>query len=64
MQIIYDINIIPGISDHEALLFYLRSPSKPIVNDLPLKQVTEHPCLGVVIDSKMSFSAHVDHVIF
>ena len=31
---------------------------------ISLKQVTEHPYLGVVIDSKISFSAHIDHVIF
>ena len=27
-----------------------------------LQHVTEHPYLGVVIDSKMSFSSHIDHI--
>ena len=33
-HIIHDINIIPGISDYEALFFYLDSPSKPIVDEI------------------------------
>ena len=37
-------------------LFYL------ILNQ-PMKQVAKHPYLGVIIDSKVSLSAHVDHVI-
>ena len=31
---IHDINIIPGISDHEALLFYLNSQSRAIVDEI------------------------------
>ena len=32
--------------------------SSYLIFNLPLKQVTEHPYLGVVIDSKMSFSPY------
>ena len=35
--------------------------SSYLIFNLPLKQVTEHPYLGVVIDSKMSFSPYWPH---
>ena len=35
-----------------------RPPLFSLNFNLPLKQVTEHPYLGVVIDSKMSFSPY------
>ena len=38
--------------------------SSYLIFNLPLKQVTEHPYMGVVIDAKTSFSAHIDHIIF
>ena len=42
-----------------------RPPSFPtsysILSQL-LQHVTEHPYLGVVIDFKMSFSSHIDHI--
>ena len=33
----------------------------PVVsfNDIPVKQVNEHKHLGIVLDSKLSFSAHI-----
>ena len=33
-HIISDINIIPGISDHEALLFCLGSATKPVIDEI------------------------------
>ena len=33
-HIISDINIISGISDHEALLFCLGSPTKPVIDEI------------------------------
>ena len=33
-HIISDINIIPGISNHEALLFCLGSPTKPVIDEI------------------------------
>ena len=37
--------------------------SNYLILNQPLKQIAEHPYLGVIIDSKASFSAHVDHII-
>ena len=34
--------------------------SSCLILNQPLKQIAEHPYLGVIIDSKVSFSAHVD----
>ena len=37
----------------------------PVVsfNDIPVKQINEHKHLGIVIDSKLSFSAHIKSAI-
>ena len=32
-------------------------------NDIPVKQVKEHKHLGIVLDSKLSFSAHIKSAI-
>ena len=39
--------------DHPVILF----------NDIPVKKVTEHKHLGIILDSKLSFSAHVKSAI-
>ena len=39
--------------DHPVVLF----------NDIPVKQVNEHKHLGIVLDSKLSFSAHIKSAI-
>ena len=36
--------------------------SSYLILNRPLKQVSEHPYLGVILDSKMSFAAHISHV--
>ena len=35
--------------DHRVILF----------NDIPAKKVTEHKHLGIILDSKLSFSAYI-----
>ena len=37
-------------------------PTSYLILSQLLQHVTEHPYLGVVIDSKMSFSSHIDHI--
>ena len=32
-------------------------------NDIPLKKVSEHKHLGIILDSKLSFSAHINAAI-
>ena len=39
--------------DHPVILF----------NDIPEKKVTEHKHLGIILDSKLSFSAHINSAI-
>ena len=39
--------------DHPVILF----------NDIPVKKVTEHKHLGIILDSKLSFSAHIKSAI-
>ena len=39
--------------DHPLILF----------NDIPVKKVTEHKHLGIILDSKLSFSAHIKSAI-
>ena len=42
-----------------------KPPSFPTIYSILsqlLQHVTEHPYLGVVIDSKMPFSSHIDHI--
>ena len=39
--------------DHPVILF----------NDIPVKKVDEHKHLGIILDSKLSFSAHIKSAI-
>ena len=39
--------------DHPVILF----------NDIPVKKVNEHKHLGIILDSKLSFSAHIKSAI-
>ena len=32
-------------------------------NDIPVKKVSEHKHLGIILDSKLSFSAHINAAI-
>ena len=34
-----------------------------LLNDIPVKKVTEHKHLGIILDSKLSFSAHIKSAI-
>ena len=39
--------------DHPVIFF----------NDIPVKKVNEHKHLGIILDSKLSFSAHINYQI-
>ena len=47
------VEMVPSLLDHPVILF----------NDLSVMKVDEHKHLGIILDSKLSFSAHIHAVI-
>ena len=50
---------------YEAVANHESSADHPVIlfNDIPVKKVNEHKHLGIILDSKLSFSAHIKAAI-